>query len=345
MSLPLLWLQLKANWSTIAIVLMGVSYLARLYVKLTPNPSDDAWLASFLQGVRTFFKHVGLVIPDPVPLPMAEPSGNRLVTVEDPGGTKRVIEVDAKGNYVGPGTLALLLCASLLFASGCGSAARAVIVGPNAAKPGEQIALDGSQSRGDSFAWECDADCRIVAFPATKQALVTLGQQPGLHTVTLTAESYSTGEKTVSKALHTITVGGTPTPGPTPIPPTPNPGPQPAPPNPQPLPTPPAGKYGLAKIARDALGQVTSPSRSSEAATLRGALRGLQSKIAAGGFGTKVEAVSAVSEAVRTSTGGSDSWAGWATTLYVHLTPLVRAATLPDIGTMCAEVADGLEGA
>lgn len=51
---------ITANWEAIIAAFAGVMMAARLIVKLTPTPKDDAAMAKVIK----FLKNLGLVIPD-----------------------------------------------------------------------------------------------------------------------------------------------------------------------------------------------------------------------------------------------------------------------------------------
>lgn len=51
---------ISTNWGDLIVALGGIVIAARVIVKLTPTPKDDAILGK----VVALLKHVGLVIPD-----------------------------------------------------------------------------------------------------------------------------------------------------------------------------------------------------------------------------------------------------------------------------------------
>jgi len=51
---------IQENWEAIIAACAGVMMAARLIVKITPTPKDDAWVAKIV----TLLKNLGLVIPD-----------------------------------------------------------------------------------------------------------------------------------------------------------------------------------------------------------------------------------------------------------------------------------------
>ena len=60
MNLTTITTWISANWQEIIAAIGGVVIAARIIVKLTPTPKDDAFLARIIAAL----KQVGLVIPD-----------------------------------------------------------------------------------------------------------------------------------------------------------------------------------------------------------------------------------------------------------------------------------------
>ena len=78
---------INENWDDVVAIVGGIVIAARIIVKLTPTPKDDAWFAKVIH----LLKHLGLYIPIIIAFCML-PSCS--VTV-DPVSGKPLVTVDA----------------------------------------------------------------------------------------------------------------------------------------------------------------------------------------------------------------------------------------------------------
>lgn len=211
---------------------------------------------------------------------------------------------------------------------------KASIVGPSGGIPGDLLVLDSSESDGEHFAWmvepaEVNDKPSFLVLENGRKCLVC--SVPGRYVVVL-AVGDADG---ISMAKWTVIVAGQP-----------RPNPKPKPDNPKPKPTP--SKFGLVKVAQDAVALVPSHARS-KAADLADAFDAVASQIAAGAL-TSVDAVIAENRTQsRDALGGSlDAWRPATSTISKQVGVLASEGhikTLADHQEAWEEIAKGLRHA
>lgn len=142
-----------------------------------------------------------------------------------------------------PSLSALVLAASLI-----GQPAAVVVVKPAdtappgvtvSVAPGVLVALDASQSKGDQFTWDSEADPSTYRVDSSGKLLYFAAPAPGTYRFSFHATGIVDGHGQTSVSRSVVTVGSPPPS------PTPNPAPTPLPPPPDPTPTPPPAPIPL----------------------------------------------------------------------------------------------------
>lgn len=118
--------------------------------------------------------------------------------------------------------LSIILCGLSLTAFG---AAKAIIVGPNEARPGDLVILDASRSEGIAFEWVLTNSSKTYLPVERGTKVVFSSGEPGEYIFVLVVGGEDNNKAlVVSTAQHKVTITNNPNPGPGPyVPPTPQP--------------------------------------------------------------------------------------------------------------------------